>query len=140
LVIGFVGIQFIPTDLNQSKIVPKEDIIKFYKPTKEIISLLENSCYDCHSNNTVYPWYNKIQPISWLLKNHIDESKDELNFNEFTTYSKRKQKAKLKMIVSQLEDDIMPLKSYVLMHSDAKLSDNDKAVIIAWVENLRDSM
>jgi len=140
LVIGFVGIQFIPSDLNQSKIVPKEDIIKFYKPQEEIISLLKNSCYDCHSNNTVYPWYSKLQPISWLLESHIAEAKDELNFNEFNAYSKRKQKAKLKSIMSQLEDDVMPLKSYVLMHSNAKLTDNDKAIIIAWIEKLRDSL
>jgi len=140
LVVGFVGIQFIPTDLNQSNIVPKEDIIEFYKPPYKVVTMLKNSCYDCHSNNTIYPWYNKLQPISWLLENHIAEAKDELNLSEFNAYSKRKQKAKLKSIVSQLEDDEMPLKGYVLMHKNAKLSEKDKTILINWIEKLKDSL
>jgi len=140
LVIGFVGIQFIPTNLNQSNIVPKEDIIDFHKPPDRITSILKISCYDCHSNNTNYPWYNKLQPISWLLEKHIDDAKEELNFSEFKTYSKRKQKSKLKSIVSQIEDNEMPIKGYVLMHKNAKLSEKDKTILINWIEKLKDSL
>ena len=140
MVIGFVGIQFIPANLNQSNIVPKEDIIDFHKPPDRITSILKISCYDCHSNNTNYPWYNKLQPISWLLEKHIDDAKEELNFSEFKTYSKRKQKSKLKSIVSQIEDNEMPIKGYVLMHKNAKLSEKDKTILINWIEKLKDSL
>jgi len=139
-IIGFVGIQFIPTSLNQSDIIPKEDIIQYYNPPEGISAMLKNSCYDCHSNNTAYPWYNKIQPISWLLQGHIDKAKEELNFSNFKTYSKRKQKSKLKSIISQIEDNEMPLKGYVLMHENAKLSDKDKTVLTSWVEKIKDSL
>ena len=140
MIIGFVGIQFIPTSLNQSDIIPKEDIIQYYNPPEGISAMLKNSCYDCHSNNTAYPWYNKIQPISWLLQGHIDKAKEELNFSNFKTYSKRKQKSKLKSIISQIEDNEMPLKGYVLMHENAKLSDKDKTVLTSWVEKIKDSL
>ena len=140
LVIGFVGIQFIPANLNQSSIIPKEDIIQYYNPPEEISIMLKNSCYDCHSNNTVYPWYNKLQPVSFLLEGHIEKAKEELNFSNFNTYSKRKQKSKLKSIISQIEDGEMPLKGYVIMHANAKLSDNDKTVLTIWIEKLKDSL
>ena len=140
LVIGFVGIQFIPANLNQSNIIPKEDIIQYYNPPEEISTMLKNSCYDCHSNNTVYPWYNKLQPVSFLLEGHIEKAKEELNFSNFNTYSKRKQKSKLKSIISQIEDGEMPLKGYVWMHENAKLSDKDKTVLTTWVEKLKDSL
>jgi len=97
-------------------------------------------CYDCHSNNTVYPWYNKIQPISYLMENHIKEGKKELNFSNFGTYSKRKQKSKLKAIYNQIKDNEMPLWSYTLIHRNAKLFNKDKALIKKWATLLLDSL
>jgi len=140
LVIGFVGIQFIPASLNQSNVTPKEDIIDFYKASNQVAEILRTSCYDCHSNNTKYQWFNKIKPASWLMEMHIKDAKKDLNFNEFASYSKRKQKSKFKSLISQIEDDEMPLKSYLLMHANAKLSENDKAALVTWFEKLRDSL
>ncbi len=140
MVIGFVGIQFIPANLNQSNETPQEDIIDFYKAPNEVATLLRTSCYDCHSNNTNYQWFNKIKPASWLMQMHIKDAKKDLNFNEFGSYSKRKQKSKFKSLVSQIEDNEMPLKSYLLMHSKAKLSKQDKDVLIKWFEKVKDSL
>lgn len=140
LIFGLVAIQFVPTSLNQSSVTPKEDILKFYKAPSEVSLLMKNSCYDCHSNNTKYPWYNKIQPVSWIMEGHVKDGKEELNFNEFASYSKRRQKSKLKSIISQIEDDEMPLKGYLLMHGNASLSERDKEIINTWVENLKDSL
>ncbi len=140
LVIGFVGIQFIPANLNQSNETPQEDIIDFYKAPNEVATLLRTSCYDCHSNNTNYQWFNKIKPAFWLMQMHIKDAKKDLNFNEFGSYSKRKQKSKFKSLVSQIEDNEMPLKSYLLMHSKAKLSKQDKDVLIKWFEKVKDSL
>ncbi len=140
LVIGFIGVQFIPTNLNQSSVTPKEDIIDFYKASNQVAILLKTSCYDCHSNNTKYQWFNKIKPASWFVERHIKDAKKDLNFNEFGSYSKRKQKSKFKALISQIKDDEMPLKSYLLMHSKAKLSKGDKDVLIKWFEKVKDSL
>lgn len=105
----------------------------FYNAPKEIQNILQNSCYDCHSNNTSYPAYSYIQPARYLMEKHIKEGKEELNFNEWTNYSARKQRNKLNGIIEQIEDDKMPLDSYTLLHKNAKLSDQQKAEMVNWL-------
>ncbi|WP_456420421.1 heme-binding domain-containing protein [Lutibacter sp.] len=140
LLVLFILIQFVPTNHNQSDVDENSDFVIIYDSSIEIKQLLEVSCYDCHSNNTVYPWYNKIQPIAYLLENHISEGKEELNFNEFGNYSDRRKKSKLKSIISQIEKDRMPLWSYTLIHSEAKLTKEQKQKLISWLNDLRDSI
>lgn len=140
LLVVFVGIQFIPTTHNQSTVILTSNFLSTYKVPKDIQKLLKNSCYDCHSNNTNYPWYNKIQPASWFLEHHIKEGKNELNFDEFGNYSLRKQKSKLKSIVTQIEDRKMPLSSYTLIHKEAKLSDSERIKILEWITKKQDSI
>ena len=83
LLVCFVGIQFVPTELNQSDVVTKTNFLSVNNPLESISELLQKSCYDCHSNNTKYPWYNKVQPVAWFLEDHVKEGKAELNFNEW---------------------------------------------------------
>ena len=132
----FLGIQFIPTTRNESNVVLTTDFIQTFNPSVNIENILRTSCYDCHSNNTNYPWYNKIQPISRFLDGHIKEAKEELNFSEFDTFSNRKKKSKLKSIINQIKDDKMPLSSYTLIHRDAKLSEKDKLELEKWLTEL----
>jgi hypothetical protein len=136
LLIVFVGIQFIPTKRNQSENVPKTDFIIVNNAPKNIKNTFQTSCYDCHSNNTLYPWYNKVQPVAWLLENHIEEGKAELNFSEWDLYSDRRKKSKLKSIISQIEDNEMPLSSYTIIHKNANLSNQQKSEIIDWISKL----
>ncbi|CAM3783159.1 heme-binding domain-containing protein [Flavobacterium gelidilacus] len=136
LLIVFVGIQFIPTKRNQSENVPKTDFIIVNNAPKNIKNTFQTSCYDCHSNNTSYPWYNKVQPVAWLLENHIEEGKAELNFSEWDNYSDRRKKSKLKSIISQIEDNEMPLSSYTIIHKNANLSNQQKSEIIDWISKL----
>jgi|TARA_B110000495_G_scaffold122955_1_gene106885 hypothetical protein len=140
LLIVFVCIQFIPTNRNQSTEILDTDITKTFKVPQNIQTLLNESCYDCHSNNTKYPWYNKIQPVSFLLERDINQGKKELNFSELGGYSNRRQKSKLKSLISQVKDDKMPIASYGLMHSNAKLSESEKKEIIDWATTLRDNL
>jgi hypothetical protein len=135
-----VGIQFVPTDLNQSDTVPKTDFLLVNNTQENISALLQESCYDCHSNNTEYPWYNKVQPVAWFLEDHINEGKEELNFNEWDAYSNRRKNSKLKSIISQVKDDEMPLASYTLIHKDAKLSNSEKTLIIDYMKNLKETL
>lgn len=140
LLVAFVGIQFIPTTLNQSKNIPKTDFLLVKNTPKNISRILQKSCYDCHSNNTNYPWYNKVQPIALFLESHIQEGKKELDFSKWTEYSNRRKKSKLKSIMSQIRDNKMPLSSYTLIHSDAKLTKNEKENITDFINKIIDSL
>lgn len=139
LLVVFVGIQFIPTTRNQSEGVPKTDFMLVNNVPNNIKNKLQISCYDCHSNNTNYPWYNKIQPVTWFLEDHIKKGKAELNFNEWDDYSNRRKNSKLKSIINQIENGEMPLDSYTLIHSDAKITKSDKADIIKYLEDINDN-
>jgi len=136
LAVIFVGIQFVPTKRNQSTEVLDTDFITLFNAPDNIKTMLKTSCYDCHSNNTIYPWYNKIQPISYFLEGHIDEAKEELNFSKFGSYSKRKQKSKFKSLAKQVKKKEMPLPSYTLIHRDASLSDDQILEFTDWVYQL----
>ena len=140
VVIIVIGIQFIPTNRNTSTELLETDVSKSLSVPDEVQKIFKRSCYDCHSNNTNYPWYYKIQPVSWLLENHIKKGKKELNFSEFGSYSKRRQKSKLKAIKNQIIDNEMPLSSYTLIHRNAKLSEKDRALIKQWATKLLDSL
>ncbi|PVW13739.1 heme-binding domain-containing protein [Marixanthomonas spongiae] len=140
LLVAFVAIQFIPASRNISDTVPKTDFMEVNKVPATIQNKLQMSCYDCHSNNTDYPWYNKIQPAAWFLEDHIKEGKDELNFNEWGDYSARRKNSKLRSIISQIEDDKMPLDSYTIIHRDARLSETDQKEIIKYMNLLKNSL
>tara|TARA_R100001369_G_scaffold43795_1_gene69899 strand:- start:566 stop:1021 length:456 start_codon:yes stop_codon:yes gene_type:complete len=138
--VALIVIQFFPITLNESDTVPQSDFMIVNQVPATIKNRLQVSCYDCHSNNTDYPWYSKIQPAAWYLEDHILEGKDELNFNEWATYSDRRKNSKLRSIISQIEEDKMPLDSYAVIHRDAILSDEDKTMIIDYMTALKDSL
>ncbi|NDP22575.1 MAG: heme-binding domain-containing protein [Paludibacter sp.] len=140
LSVVLVGIQFIPARSNQSKDVPSTDFLLTYKVPENIGHVLNTSCYNCHSNNTKYPWYSKVQPIGLLLESHINKGKIELNFSEFESYSVRKQKSKLKSMVNQIEKDEMPLSSYTFIHHEARLSQDSKKALMDYLNSLQDSL
>ncbi|RDK88920.1 MULTISPECIES: heme-binding domain-containing protein [Flavobacteriaceae] len=140
LLVAFVGIQFIPTTRNQSNMVPETDFMLVNNVPENIQNKLQVSCYDCHSNNTQYPWYNKVQPVAWFLEDHIKEGKAELNFNEWDSLSSRRKTSKLRSIINQIENGEMPLDSYTLIHRDAKFSEAEAEEIINWVTQLKDSL
>jgi len=140
LLVVFVGIQFIPIERNQSDLVPKTDFLTVNNTPDNIGKLLQVACYDCHSNNTAYPWYNKVQPIAWFLEDHIKEGKKELNFSEWDEYSNRRKNSKLKSIISQIRDDKMPLFSYTLLHRDAVYSDSEKEEVINYMKAIKGSL
>lgn len=140
LLVILVGIQFIPARSNKSNTVPSTDFVKSNKVPGEVSQILLVSCYNCHSNNTNYPWYSYVQPIGLLLENHIDSAKDQLNFSEFGSYSSRKQKSKLKSMISQIEKGEMPLASYTFIHRDARLSKEGKNTLIEYLIALKNNL
>ena len=113
---------------------------EMYKVPKNIETALRTSCYDCHSDNTNYPWYSYIQPVRSFLEGHIKDGKKELNFNEFGNYSSRKQRSKLDAISKQIKTDKMPLSSYTLIHGNAILTSTQKEDILSWITKTQDSL
>ena len=109
---------------------------KVYTVPNNIATILQNSCYDCHSNNTKYRWYDFIQPARLLVELHIKNGKENLNFSEFGNYSKRKQINKLSRIVKQIKANEMPLPSYTFLHSNAKINASQKQALISWADSL----
>jgi len=141
LLILFILIQFYPRpEKNSGQSYNKNDISATYNTTPAVQNILKNSCYDCHSNKTVYPWYSYLQPVAGWLGNHIIEGKKELNFSEFDTYSPRKKFKKLDEIIREVEEDKMPLESYTFIHYNAKLDSAEKAQILNWAKNNYDGM
>lgn len=134
--IAFIVIQFFPINRNESYTTPETDFMLVNNVPEKIQKKLQVSCYDCHSNNTAYPWYNKVQPIAWFLEDHVKEGKAELNFNEWNSLSNRRKKSKLKGIANQLKDAEMPLTSYTLIHRDAKVSEAEKKMILDWIDKV----
>jgi hypothetical protein len=140
LLLVFIALQFIRPARNISTTVQNADMITPFKTSANVAGVLKTSCYDCHSNNTRYPWYANIQPVGWLLANHVKDGKEELNFNEFTSYSKRRQLSKLKSIQNSIKDGSMPLPAYTVLHNYAKLSEESKASILQWTSKVIDSL
>ena len=140
LLILLVGLQFIPTRSNQSSAVTSIHFVKTFKVPADVENILSVSCYNCHSNNTNYPWYSRVQPVGLFLESHISKGKEELNFSEFGDYSIRKQKSKLKSMISQIEKGEMPLKSYTFIHRDARLSKEDKKTLVGYLNSIQDSL
>lgn len=113
---------------------------KVYNVPKKVEIILRTSCYDCHSNNTNYPWYSYIQPVRMVMESHINEGKENLNFNEWGNYSSRKQNNKLDRIAKQIQSNEMPLASYTLIHKNATLSATQKKEVLDWINKIEDSL
>jgi len=141
IIIALLGvlifIQFIKPVKNQSDAVTPNDIFANFQSADSTKQLIQTACYDCHSNNTVYPWYAEIQPLAWWLADHVKEGKSELNFSEFASYKPKKADHKLEEVIEMIQEGEMPLKSYTLIHGNSKLSDVQKTAIITWAEELR---
>jgi hypothetical protein len=138
--IAFVVIQFFPTEWNESDITPETDFMLVNDVPTNLQNQIKESCYDCHSNNTKYPWYNRVQPAAWYLEDHVKEGKAELNFNEWGSYSDRRKKSKLRSIIKQIESGEMPMESYTLIHGEASLSEAKQTEIIEYITQLKDNI
>lgn len=137
LLVVFIGMQFFRPEKNVSDIVPATDFITVTNPPAEIESMLRTSCYDCHSNNTVYPWYSNLAPVSYWLDEHIMNGKRHLNFSQWETYTPKKKAHKLEELVEEVEKHAMPLDSYLWIHKDAELSGDQIKQLTDWANDVR---
>lgn len=98
----------------------------------EVISVLRRSCYDCHSNETVWPWYSRVAPASWLLAKDVREGREAVNYSTWERYSVVERSEKQAETWEDVEEGEMPLGIYTLLHPRARLSRQDRAVLRSW--------
>jgi hypothetical protein len=133
LIISMAALQLFPRPLKNTSTTTQPANVQYLAQLPDTVSaLLKRACNDCHSNNTNYPWYTNIQPLTWYLNKHIVEGKKELNFDEFLTYSRKKQISKLESIADQVREGAMPLTSYTLIHTGAGINKVQQQLIINW--------
>jgi len=132
IVVLLVIIQFFRPEKNSSTGISENHISKKYATPDEVKIILDKACYDCHSNNTNYPWYANFQPVAWWLDHHVDEGKGEINFDEFLTYPAKKARHKMEEVNEMVKEGEMPLNSYTWVHKDAVLTQAEKLLLAEW--------
>ncbi len=135
IVLGFVAIQFFRPDFTNPPVNQAETLQAAITVPENVQAILTRSCMDCHSHETKYPWYSKIQPSAWFLADHIAEGRRELNFSVWKTYEPKRQRRKLSEICEETTAKLMPLPTYLWIHWNAKLSDADIKTLCDWSES-----
>jgi hypothetical protein len=138
IVILFVVAQFVPAARENPPSDPSKEIWSHPGITPDVAALLQRSCADCHSNKTQWPWYSRVAPVSWLLVNHVNEGRSHLNFSDWAqTPDPGKLEHLLEEICEEISGGAMPLRSYTLIHRDAKLSPAEVRTLCEWTETER---
>ena len=140
LLIILIVIQFFHPARNKAEGEQPNNVSKLYPVSSDVKNILDKACMDCHSNNTAYPWYSKIQPVDWWMTHHVNEGKRELNFDEFATYNLRRQYHKLEEVMKQVKNNEMPISSYTWIHKDAILTTAEQNGLINWADSIRNEM
>ena len=135
-----VVLQFIPIDRSNPETNLKEDFISANNVPENISNIMKDACYDCHSHETVWPWYSYVAPISWSVSGHVTEAREELNFSKWDLYDAKKKDHKLEECVEALTEGWMPESSYVTMHDEAKLSDEVRKDLVVFFKEKREEL
>ena len=137
LLVVFVGMQFYRPDKNQTQEDHTSIFLTETNPPAEVKMILTQTCYDCHSNNTAYPWYHYIAPVSFWLAQHIKDGKKQLNFSAWDTYELKKKDHKFEELIEQVQLGEMPLKEYTWTHEKARLTEEQRTAILEWAKQTR---
>jgi uncharacterized membrane protein len=140
LLLVLVAAQFFRSPRNSGVTEGPQSIVAQHAVPANVRGILQRACYDCHSNNTTYPWYAAVQPVAWWLNKHVSEGKAELNFSEFAAYDAKRAVRKLEATADEVHERHMPLKSYLLVHREAKLTDAEVALVTGWAEDLAEEI
>lgn len=134
--IGIALIQFIPVDRTNKPIDAKVNFADVMNTPPKIQELLKNACYDCHSNETKYPNYAFIAPISWSIKHHINEGREHLNFSEWGTFNSDLKRNMLQNTSADIKQNRMPLQGYIAQHPKARLSGAEKIILAEYFDEI----
>lgn len=133
----FVIAQFFGPDKNDGLMTSLDPFMDETSPNDQVNSVLTETCFDCHSDHTRYPWYDQITPVNFWLSNHVEDGKKHLNFSNWNDYSVKRKDHKLEELIEMVEDKEMPLESYTWTHKEANLSDEQIKAVVQWAQQLR---
>jgi hypothetical protein len=102
----------------------------------EALAVLRRACFDCHSNETRWPWYAYVAPVSWLVVRDVEQGREHLNFSVWGGYSAKKRISAADEAAEEAEKGSMPLSQYLWMHPDARLSPADVQTLRRWAEDV----
>jgi Haem-binding domain len=134
IVVLFVGLQFVRPAKTNPAIDESRTLEQHIQMSDEVKATLKRACYDCHSNETLWPWYSNVAPISWFVIDHVNDGRRHLNFSDWARYDKQREAKKLAEIQETVRVGQMPLSSYLIIHHEAKLSEEDKKTIGDWAK------
>ena len=129
-----VLIQLYRPERFTTKEITSDHITKVLNVPGNVQSILKRSCFDCHSNQTRWPWYSGVAPVSWFVISDVSRGRSKMNFSEWGKYSKTKQGIKLDNICEEITEGEMPLKQYLYIHKDAVLSREQKDILCTWAK------
>lgn len=140
LALLLIVLQFFGPDTSVPEYDASKNFLTIHQPSQEIAAIIQSTCYDCHSYETTYPWYSNIEPVSWWLQNHINEGRDEFNLSLWADYPADRADHKLEEAIELVDAKEMPLPSYTWIHSDARLSDQQRRELSSWFTSLREEI
>ena len=127
----FVALQFFQPEKNDEEKMTNHIFVSEQIP-EDVKNIIQSSCLDCHSNKTIYLWYDRISPVSWLVNKHITDGKKEINFSEWGEQDAFDKYGIFQDIQKEVGEKNMPLKSYTMVHKNARLSDDERKVLVEW--------
>lgn len=130
-------IQFIPVDRENPPVQQKDNFVSLNNTPQNIRTILKKACYDCHSNETIYPDYAVVAPISWSVRHHVEEGRGHLNFSVWGTYNKELKESMLKNAESSVKDFTMPMPGYVAYHPEANLTSAERKILTDYFQKIR---
>jgi len=133
----FCAVQFIPVGTRNPAVVPALTIYATQPVPQTVRSIFDNSCSDCHSNQTHWPWYSHLAPVSWMIVHDVHEGRKHLNLSEWGTYSEKKREEKLESLCEQVTNGDMPDSKYAFVHRKVRLTQDQRDAVCAWVESAR---
>lgn len=139
LALAFIVMQFFQPERPVVK-VTEDHLFEQVRVSEDMQVILKTSCLDCHSDQTRYLWYHYIMPVGWMVNNHITEGRADLNLSQWGNMELLDQITALDKMCEEVEEDHMPLKSYLLIHRDAKLSDQQKAQLCDWTKKMSEEL
>lgn len=135
LVLFLILAQFVRIDKTNPPVVEVNDILNITSAPEEVRVMMKNACYDCHSNETKYPWYMEIAPISWWTKGHVNNARESLNYSEWASFPEDAKKHKLEESALKVRKKWMPISSYLIAHPEARISEEERETLAKWFES-----
>lgn len=134
LVVVLGVLQFANPPRSNPPVVSGHDLLATNPPPERIVAQLRAACYDCHSNETEWPWYSRVAPISWWIAHHVEDGRKHLNFSEWPHDRLRRARSLWQNIRDEVEAGDMPLPSFTWAHPEARLSAADRQALAEWAD------